>query len=72
MHEDPESRIFDFLGEVPHMDLLILCLEIIGTVSFAISGAMTALKKDMDIFMLMKNHMLYVTLGENIQHLYVK
>lgn len=32
------------------MQTLILILELIGTVAFAISGAMTALKKNMDIF----------------------
>lgn len=32
------------------MDLFILILEIIGTVSFALSGAISALKKNMDIF----------------------
>ena len=32
------------------MDILILILEIIGTISFAISGAMTGLRKKMDIF----------------------
>ncbi|MBQ2699082.1 MAG: trimeric intracellular cation channel family protein [Firmicutes bacterium] len=31
------------------MQLFILLLEIIGTVSFAVSGAMTALKKNMDL-----------------------
>jgi len=32
------------------MQLFVFLFEIIGTVSFALSGAMTALKKDMDIF----------------------
>lgn len=32
------------------MDLFILFLEIVGIVSFALSGAVTALKKNMDIF----------------------
>lgn len=32
------------------MQALVLILELIGTVAFAISGAMTALKKHMDIF----------------------
>lgn len=32
------------------MNTFILILEIIGTVSFALSGAISALKKDMDIF----------------------
>ncbi len=32
------------------MYIFMLCFEIIGTVSFALSGAMTALKKNMDIF----------------------
>ena len=32
------------------MQTLIFMLELIGTVAFAISGAMTALKKNMDIF----------------------
>ncbi|MBQ3151718.1 MAG: trimeric intracellular cation channel family protein [Clostridia bacterium] len=32
------------------MDILILTLEIIGTLSFAASGALIAIKKDMDIF----------------------
>ena len=32
------------------MDILIFVLEIIGTLSFAASGALTAIKKDMDIF----------------------
>ena len=32
------------------MQTLVLILELIGTVAFAISGAMTALKKHMDIF----------------------
>ncbi len=32
------------------MQTLIFILELIGTVAFAISGAMTALKKNMDIF----------------------
>ena len=31
------------------MDILILIFEIIGTVAFAISGAITAMKKDMDL-----------------------
>jgi len=31
-------------------DIFILILELIGTVAFAISGAMTAMKKEMDIF----------------------
>ncbi len=31
-------------------DTFILILELIGTVAFAISGAMTAMKKEMDIF----------------------
>lgn len=32
------------------MDTLILAFEIIGTVAFAVSGAFTAIKKNMDIF----------------------
>lgn len=32
------------------MDAFIFSLEIIGTVAFSISGAMTGLKKEMDIF----------------------
>lgn len=32
------------------MDIYILVLEIIGTVAFAVSGAMTGLKRQMDIF----------------------
>ena len=32
------------------MELFILILEIVGTVSFALSGAITGLKKNMDIF----------------------
>lgn len=32
------------------MQLFIVCFEIIGTISFALSGAMTGLKKNMDIF----------------------
>ena len=32
------------------MDIFILVLEIIGTVAFAVSGAMTGLQKKMDIF----------------------
>jgi uncharacterized membrane protein YeiH len=32
------------------MDIFILALEMIGTVAFAVSGAMTGLKKKMDIF----------------------
>jgi uncharacterized membrane protein YeiH len=32
------------------MDVFILVLEIIGTVAFAVSGAMTGLKKRMDVF----------------------
>ena len=32
------------------MQAFIFILEIIGTIAFAVSGAMTALKKDMDIF----------------------
>ncbi len=32
------------------MSLFLLVLEILGTVSFAVSGALTGLKKDMDIF----------------------
>ena len=32
------------------MYVFMLCFEIIGTISFALSGAMTALKKNMDIF----------------------
>ena len=31
------------------MDILILIFEIIGTIAFAISGAITAMKKDMDL-----------------------
>lgn len=31
-------------------DLFILILELIGTVAFALSGAMTAMRKEMDIF----------------------
>jgi uncharacterized membrane protein YeiH len=32
------------------MELFILVFEIIGTIAFAVSGAMTGLKKEMDIF----------------------
>ena len=32
------------------MDILIFVFEIIGTVAFSVSGAMTGLKKNMDIF----------------------
>lgn len=32
------------------MDTFILMLELIGTVAFAVSGAMTGLKKGMDLF----------------------
>ena len=32
------------------MDILIFAFEIIGTVAFSVSGAMTGLKKNMDIF----------------------
>lgn len=32
------------------MDLLILVIELVGTMAFAASGAMTGLKKNMDIF----------------------
>lgn len=32
------------------MDIFILILELIGTVAFSVSGAMTAIKKDMDVF----------------------
>lgn len=32
------------------MDIFILILELVGTVAFSISGAMTAMKKNMDIF----------------------
>ena len=32
------------------MEIFIFTLEIIGTVAFAVSGAMTAMKKNMDIF----------------------
>ena len=32
------------------MEKLVFIFEIIGTVSFAVSGALTAIKKDMDIF----------------------
>ena len=32
------------------MERLILIFEIIGTISFALTGAMTGLKKQMDIF----------------------
>ena len=32
------------------MQTFVFILEIIGTIAFAISGAMTALKKNMDIF----------------------
>lgn len=32
------------------MDILIIIFEVIGTVAFAISGALTAMKKHMDIF----------------------
>lgn len=31
-------------------DILVLVLELIGTVAFAVSGAMTAMKKRMDVF----------------------
>ena len=30
--------------------VIILALELIGTLAFAVSGAMTGLKKNMDIF----------------------
>ena len=32
------------------MDTFILIFELIGTVAFAASGAMTGIKKNMDIF----------------------
>ena len=32
------------------MDTLILVLEIIGTVAFAVSGALTGIKRGMDLF----------------------
>ena len=32
------------------MDIFLLILELIGTIAFSISGAMTAMKKNMDIF----------------------
>lgn len=32
------------------MNLFLLAMELTGTVAFAISGAMTAMKKDMDVF----------------------
>lgn len=32
------------------MDIFVLILELLGTVAFAVSGAMTALRKKMDIF----------------------
>ena len=32
------------------MDVFLLILELIGTIAFSISGAMTAMKKNMDIF----------------------
>jgi len=32
------------------MDLFLFVLEMVGTVAFAVSGAMTAMKKNMDIF----------------------
>ncbi len=32
------------------MNILIFVLEVIGTIAFAVSGAMTALKKNMDLF----------------------
>ena len=32
------------------MDIFILILELIGTVAFSISGAVTAIRKNMDIF----------------------
>lgn len=32
------------------MDILIFAFEIIGTIAFSVSGAMTGLKKNMDIF----------------------
>jgi len=32
------------------MNTLIFVLDIVGTISFAISGAMTAMQKNMDIF----------------------
>ena len=38
------------IKEASVMELFILILEIVGTVSFALSGAMTGLKKNMDIF----------------------
>lgn len=31
------------------MNELILCMELIGTVAFAVSGAMTALRRQMDL-----------------------
>ncbi|MBR0063115.1 MAG: TRIC cation channel family protein, partial [Oscillospiraceae bacterium] len=32
------------------METLIFVLEVIGTLSFAVSGAFTAIRKDMDMF----------------------
>jgi uncharacterized membrane protein YeiH len=32
------------------MDIVLLVFEILGTVAFSLSGALTAMKKDMDIF----------------------
>lgn len=35
---------------IEHTDIIILIMEIIGTIAFASSGALTAFKQDMDIF----------------------
>lgn len=39
-----------FYGRMSQLHIFIVCFEIIGTISFALSGAVTGLKKEMDIF----------------------
>lgn len=45
-----QSTFIPMKAEVSLMDTFILVLELIGTVAFAASGAMTGLRKGMDIF----------------------
>ncbi len=32
------------------MNIFLICAEIIGTIAFAVSGAVTAMRRDMDLF----------------------
>ena len=47
------------------MDILIFAFEIIGTVAFSVSGAMTGLKKNMDIFGVMILALLRLSAAES-------